>query len=384
MKVVIAIDSFKGSLSSYELGIALEKGIKKVYSDAEVIKVPIADGGEGTVEALVEGTEGKFIEIDVHGPLMEIIKAKYGILGNGKTAVIEMATASGLPLVPKDQRNPMKTTTYGTGELVKDAILKGCREFVIGIGGSATNDGGLGMMQALGYKLYDKDGNELGQGGQVMEKVAFIDDSNAMQELKECKFLVACDVDNPFYGPRGAAYVYARQKGADDEMIEELDKGLKHLAKILKEKFGRDISELQGAGAAGGLGGGLVAFLDATLKPGIQIILEEVGLEKQLAGADFAITGEGRIDFQTVMGKAPVGVSRLCKKCGVPVIALAGCVADDADATHAEGIDAIFSIINYPISLEDAMKKEVAEKFVRKNIEEIFRLIKVCENKYSK
>lgn len=383
VKVVVAIDSFKGSLSSLELGNAIEKGIKKVYSKAEVIKVPIADGGEGTVEALVEGTGGKFVEIEVHDPLMQPIRAKYGILGNGKTAVIEMATASGLPLVPLDKRNPEKTTTFGTGELVKDALKKGAREFIIGIGGSATNDGGLGMMQALGYKFYDKDGKELGQGGEIMEKVDSIDTTGALPELKESTFLVASDVDNPFHGPRGAAHIYGKQKGADDKMVERLDEGLKHLAQILEKKFDKEIGNRSGAGAAGGLGGGLIAFLDATLKPGIEIVLQEVGLEKDLKGADFAITGEGRIDAQTVMGKAPSGVAKLCKKHGIPVIALAGAVSDDAEKTHEIGIEAIFSIMKYPITLHEAMKKNVAEKFVEKTAEEIFRLIKVCEKKYS-
>lgn len=384
MKVVIAIDSFKGSLTSNELGDSLEIGIKKVYKDAEIIKVPIADGGEGTVEAMVEGTKGQFIDINVHDPLMNEIVAKYGILGNGKTAIIEMAAASGLPLVPVNKRNPKETTTYGTGEIVRDAINRGCREFIIGLGGSATNDGGLGMMQALGFKFLDKNGNELGQGGKILGEVAIIDDSEIMEELKECKFLVACDVDNPFYGPRGAAYVYGRQKGADDNMIIELDNGLKHLAEVIKNKYGKDISDLAGAGAAGGLGGGLVAFLNAILKPGTEIILEEVGLAKYLDNADFVITGEGRIDFQSVMGKAPVGVSKMAKKYGIPVIGIAGCLADDADATHDYGIDSLFSIMNYPITLEDALKPENAKKFVTKNAEEIFRLIKVCETKFTK
>lgn len=384
MKVVIAIDSFKGSLSSNELGEALSLGIKKIYKDAEIIKIPIADGGEGTVEAMVEGTEGKFIEVEVHGPLMNKIKAIYGILGDGKTAIIEMATASGLPLVPAEKRNPNKTTTFGTGELIKDAIKKGCREFIIGIGGSATNDGGLGMMQALGYKFYDKEGKELGQGGEIMNQIEKIDSTQALKELSQCNFLIACDVDNPFYGPRGAAHIYGKQKGANEQMILELDNGLKHLSKILNKTYNIDISNLPGAGAAGGLGGGLVAFLNGILKPGIEIILEKVEFEKKVINSDFVITGEGRIDFQTVMGKAPVGVSKLAKKYNIPVIALAGSVADDADKTHEAGIDSIFSIINYPISLEDAMKKENSKKFVEKNVEEIFRLIKICENKFSK
>ncbi|MGL5856580.1 MAG: glycerate kinase family protein, partial [Cetobacterium sp.] len=306
MKVVVAIDSFKGSLSSFELGQAIEVGVKRVYPEAEVIKVPIADGGEGTVASLVEGTKGKFVTVTVNNPLMEKIEARYGIMGDGKTAVIEMAEASGLPLIPVEKRNPMKTTTYGTGELIKDAILKGCREFIVGIGGSATNDAGLGMLQALGYKFLDENKKELGFGGEILSKVRYIDSTKSLPELKDCRFLVACDVDNPFYGPKGAAEIYSRQKGATEDMVKELDKGLKDLAEIIKKELNVDVSNLSGAGAAGGLGGGLVAFLNGKLSPGIDMILEKVGLEKELKNADFVITGEGRLDHQTAMGKAPV------------------------------------------------------------------------------
>lgn len=384
MKVVVAIDSFKGSLSSFELGQAIEVGIKKVYTEADIIKVPIADGGEGTVASLVEGTKGKFITIAVNNPLMEKIEARYGIMGDGKTAVIEMAEASGLPLIPAKKRNPMKTTTFGTGELIKDAILKGCREFIIGIGGSATNDAGLGMLQALGYKFLDENKKELDFGGEILSKVKYIDSTKRLPELKDCKFLVACDVDNPFYGPKGAAEIYSRQKGATEEMVKELDKGLKDLSEVIKKELHVDVSNLSGAGAAGGLGGGLVAFLNGKLSPGIEIVLEKVGLENELKDADFVITGEGRLDYQTAMGKAPVGVAKIAKKFDIPVIALAGGVTDEAVQTHEKGIDSFFSIINYPITLEKAMKKETAKKFVEANTEEIFRLIKVCEKKYSK
>lgn len=383
MKVVAAIDSFKGSLGSYELGVLIEKGVKKVYEDAEIIKVPIADGGEGTVEALVEGIGGEFIDIEVNDPLMRPIIARYGTIHNNKTAVIEMAAASGLPLLKVEERNLRKATTYGTGELIKDAIEKGCREFIIGIGGSATNDAGLGMMQALGYKFFDKDGQELGYGGEIMEKVEEIDASGALKELSECKFLIACDVDNPFHGPKGAAHVYARQKGADDEIVEYLDSSLEKLALTLKEKLNKDIAALPGAGAAGGIGGAFVAFLDGILKPGIDIILDEVKLANHIEDADFVITGEGRIDFQSIMGKAPMGVARLSKEKDIPVIAIAGCVADDAVAMHDHGIEALFSTVNYPLSLSEAMDRKRAGIFVEKGIEEIFRLIKVCEKKFS-
>ena len=380
MKILVAMDSFKGSLSSLELAESIEIGIKNIYSDAEIIKIPIADGGEGTVEALVKGCNGELIEIIVNNPLMEKINAKYGIMGNKKTAIIEMAQASGLVLVKKEQRNPMKTTTYGTGELICDAIKKGCREFIIGIGGSATNDAGLGMLQALGYRFLDENKIELGYGGEILSKVKYIDSSNKITELEECKFLIACDVDNPFYGSNGAAEIYSRQKGATENMVKELDKGLMDLAQIIKTELKIDISSLSGAGAAGGLGGGLVAFLKGNLSPGIDIILEKMKLEQKLKGVDFVITGEGRLDHQTSMGKAPVGVARIAKKWNIPVIALAGGITDEAIETHKNGIDSFFSIINYPITLEEAMKKETTKKFIQRNTEEIFRLIKICKN----
>lgn len=384
MKVVVAIDSFKGSLSSYDLGNQIEKGVKKIYPESEIVKLPIADGGEGTVEALVEGSDGEFVKVRVVGPLGDKIEAEYGIINDGKIAVIEMAAASGLPLVKPEERNPMKATTYGTGELIRDAIEKGCREFIIGIGGSATNDAGIGMAQALGYKFYDENGEELGYGGEMMERVVDIQTLDVIPEIKECNFQIACDVDNVLYGERGAAYVYGKQKGADDIMIKELDRGLRVVAETFKQKLGKDIAGKAGAGAAGGLGAGFLAFTDAVLKPGIDIILSEVEFEKKLSGADFVITGEGRIDFQSVMGKAPIGVSKLAEKNGVPCIAIGGCIADDAGETHKYGISSLFSIINYPISLEEAMNSEKAKIFVEKNIEEIFSLIKVCEYKYSR
>ncbi|MGL5351116.1 glycerate kinase family protein [Cetobacterium sp.] len=383
MKVVIAIDSFKGSLSSVELGAAIELGIKEVYPEAEVKKVGIADGGEGTLPALVEGANGKFVELTVHGPLMDEVKAKYGILGDG-SAVIEMAEASGLPLLKTEDRNPMKATTFGTGELLKDAISKGCRDFIVGLGGSATNDAGVGMLAALGYKFLDKNGAELIGGGEILDKICSIDFTNVLPELADCKFIIACDVDNPFYGPKGAAEIYSRQKGATEEMVKILDNGLMSFAKVIEKEIGIDVSNLPGAGAAGGLGGCLMAFFKGTLTSGIDIVLDKVGLEGTLADADFVITGEGRLDHQTAMGKAPVGVAKIAKKFDIPVIGLAGGVTEDAIKTHEKGIDSFFSIINYPISLEEAMKKEIATKFAKSNAEEVFRLIKVCERKFSK
>ncbi|RUA09709.1 MAG: glycerate kinase [Fusobacteria bacterium] len=379
MKVVIAIDSFKGSLSSSELANSVEKGIKKVFSQAEIVKIPVADGGEGTVESLVEGANGKIIEISVSNPLMIPIKAKYGILGDGKTAIIEMAAATGLHLITKEQRNPMETTTYGLGEMIKDAISKGCREFIIGIGGSATNDSGMGMMKALGVKFFDENRIELGYGGKELVKVKKIDTSKLLPEIKECKFLIACDVDNPFYGKNGAAHVYARQKGATEEMVLDLDKGLKHFSKVIKTELNIDIAHVPGSGAAGGIGGGFLAFLNGKLRPGIEIVLEEVKLAEKLENTDFVITGEGRMDFQSIMGKAPIGVAKLAKTKNIPVIAIVGGVADDAGEVHNYGIDSVFSIMNYPMSLEEAMNPERAKILVEKNVEEIFRLIKIIK-----
>jgi len=382
MKVVIAIDSFKGSLSSAELSKNISEGIKNVFPDAEVVSVPVADGGEGTVEVLITGTNGKIIECTVHDPLMRTVKAKYGILGNGKTAVIEMAEASGLTLLDGKERNPLKTTTYGTGELIKDALNRGCREFIIGIGGSATNDLGMGMMQALGVSFKDENGNELSGTGSSMEKVADIVTADILPELKNCSFTIACDVDNPLYGENGAAYVYAPQKGADEKMVVQLDSGLKSLSDKIRILTGKDISNIPGAGAAGGLGGAFVAFLDGELRSGIEIVLKTLEFEKKAEGADVVITGEGRIDGQSVMGKAPTGVSNICKEKGIPVIAFAGSLTDDATVTHEYGITSLFSIMNYPMRLKEAMNPETASNLIRKNTEEVFRLIKAFNHRH--
>ena len=376
MKVVIAIDSFKGSLSSPELSRHISDGIRNVFPDAEIISLPVADGGEGTVEALVHGTGGKIVECTVNDPLMRPVKAKYGILGDGTTAVIEMAEASGLPLLKEKERNPLNTSTFGTGELIKDALSNGCREFIIGIGGSATNDLGMGMIQALGGQFFDISGNELSGMGKAMTDVENIDLSEILPELKESNFTIACDVDNPLYGKNGAAYVYAPQKGADEKMVIQLDNGLRSLSEKIKIQLGKDISDIPGAGAAGGLGGAFVAFLDAKLKPGIEIVLNTLDFEKKIENADVVVTGEGRIDAQSVMGKAPVGVAKRCSKKNIPVIAFAGSLADDASETHAHGITTLFSIMNYPITLEEAMKAETTSMLIQKNTEEVFRLIK--------
>lgn len=376
MKVISALDSFKGSMSSIELSNIVEKGIKKIYPTAKVEKIPLADGGEGTVEALVSSTNGKIIEIMGTDPLGRKINTNYGILGDGKTAVIEMAKASGLDLLKEEERNPLLTTTYGTGELIADAIKKGYRKIIIGLGGSSTNDAGVGMLQALGFKFLDSYNNELGMGGKELNKIKFIDKSNVIKNLDKCKFEIACDVKNPLYGKNGAAYIYGKQKGATEKMIEELDLGLRNFAKIVSRTENKKIDNIAGAGAAGGLGGGILAFLNSELKSGVDIVIKNSHLEDKLKDADFLITGEGKIDNQSNMGKAPIGVAKLAKKYGVPVIGLAGSIGKNIEQLHEEGLTAAFSIIKEPILLKEAMKKDVTENFLQKSVEELFRLIK--------
>lgn len=375
MKVVIAIDSFKGSVSSIEAAQAIQAGIESVNNNAEVVIKPLADGGEGTVEALVDGMNGTFISVDVCGPIGETVTAQYGILGDGVTAVMEMAQAAGLPQVPVEKRNPLHTTTYGVGEMIADAIKRGCRHFIMGIGGSATNDAGIGMLQALGYSFLDENGEVVGLGGQVMGTISQIDSANVLPELASCTFHIACDVTNPMYGENGAAYVYGPQKGATPEMVQQLDEGLRSFAEVIKRENGKDVASVPGAGAAGALGAGFLGFLPAELKPGIDIVIEQTGLKEAMSGADVVITGEGRMDFQTAMGKAPVGVAKLAKQYGAKVIAFAGAVTHDAVKVNEEGIDAFFSIANGPMSLEEAMEKEQAMKNLQLIAQQVFRLM---------
>ena len=376
MKIVAAIDSFKGSMTSLEVSEAFEKGVKKVYKDAEFLKIPLADGGEGTVEALISNLNGKMINIRVKDPLMRETDSFYGISGDGKTAIIEMAAASGLPLLSPDERNPLKATTFGTGELIKDAFEKGCREFIIGIGGSATNDAGTGMLSALGYVFLDENGNELVPNGENLAKIRSFRDDKVVKEISKAKFLIACDVDNPFYGPNGAACVYGKQKGATKEIIKILDNGMKNFSDVIKEIIETDISNISGSGAAGGLGGAFMAFFNAELKPGIDIITEKIELENKINGSDYVITGEGRIDFQSAMGKTPSGVAKLAKKYGIPVIAIGGSVDDEIGNIYDCGITAAFSIIDSPMTLGEAMDTKNAQRLVEKTAEQIFRLIK--------
>lgn len=374
MKVVVAIDSFKGSLSSLEAGNAVKDAVLRVDANAEVKVCPLADGGEGTVEALAVGLGGEMIETEVTGPLGERVLAKYCIV-NGSTAVIEMAAAAGLPLVPAELRDPMFTTTYGVGELIKHAIARGCRSFIVGIGGSATNDGGTGMLSALGFEFLDKNGNKIPLGAYGLESLAEISAKNAISELCECSFRVACDVNNPLCGERGCSAVYGPQKGATPEAVKIMNSWLAKYAEPAKEVFPNADPEYPGAGAAGGMGFAFMTFMNASLESGIGIILDETELEKYIADADIVVTGEGRIDFQTAMGKAPIGVAKLAKKHGKRVIAFAGCVTEDAEECNNHGIDAFFPIVRGITTLEEALDRENAYKNLTAVAYQVFRLI---------
>ncbi|MCE5171501.1 glycerate kinase [Paenibacillus profundus] len=357
MKVIIAPDSFKESLSALEACHAIEKGWRKVFPDAEVVKVPMADGGEGTVQSLVDATGGRLIHCEVTGPLGTPVKAFYGMLGDGKTAIIEMAAASGLALVPQELRNPLVTTTRGTGELIVSALNEGVSTIILGLGGSATNDGGAGMAQALGVRLLAEDGFDIGQGGGELQRIARIDMSEADPRLKQVTFVAACDVDNPLTGERGASAVFGPQKGAGADMVRQLDDNLVHYAAMIKEYLGSDVEQIPGAGAAGGLGAGVLAFLGAELKRGVDIVIEATGLASQVRDADLVITGEGRIDSQTIYGKTPMGVAKTAKLYGVPVIGLAGTLSDGHEVVHEHGIDMVFTIVPGVCSLDDAMRQ---------------------------
>lgn len=355
MKVVIAPDSYKGCLSALEVAKAMERGVLSVFPSAEVRKIPIADGGEGTVAALVTATNGQLRQTEVTDPLGNKIIAHWGVLGDGRTAVIEMAAASGLPLVPKEKRDPRVTTTYGTGELIKAALADGLAKIIIGIGGSATNDGGTGMARALGVRFLDAAGQEVAAGGGSLAEICQIDTTGLDPRLKNTEIVVACDVDNPLCGTRGASAVFGPQKGATPEMVQQLDAGLAKYASCARQATGRDVAEKAGAGAAGGLGAGLMFFTPAQLKPGVEIVLDAVGFSDIVRDADFVITGEGRTDFQTAFGKAPVGVAKVAKTHGVPVFCISGGLGEGADDVLAQGIDAVMSICDRPLSLEECM-----------------------------
>ena len=372
MRVVVAIDSFKGSMSSLEAGEAISKGIKKAHKDAEVEIRPLADGGEGTVEALSIGMGGRLINVDVTGPVGRKVNAVYGIVDSSKTAIIEMSQAAGITLVSGDEKNPLYTTTFGVGELIKDAINKGCRHFVVGIGGSATNDCGIGMLQALGYEFLDNEGNQVGFGASGVRDIVSIRDENVIKELSECYFRVACDVNNPLCGDLGCSAIYGPQKGATKEMVADMDGWLKNYSKIVKEKYPDADCEYPGTGAAGGLGYAFFNFTNSKLESGIKIVLDETKLEEYVKDADIVVTGEGRLDHQTVMGKAPVGVANIAKKYNKKVIAFSGSVTEDAGVCNEHGIDAFFPILRRIVTLEEAMQTDTAKKNLTDTAEQVF------------
>ena len=375
MRVVVAIDSFKGSMSSLEAGEAISKGIKKAHKEAEVEIRPLADGGEGTVEALSIGMGGKLINVDVTGPVGRKVNAVYGIVDSSKTAIIEMSQAAGITLVSGNEKNPLYTTTFGVGELIKDAINKGCRHFVVGIGGSATNDCGIGMLQALGYEFLDKEGKQVGFGASGVRDIVSIRDENVIKELSECYFRVACDVNNPLCGDLGCSAIYGPQKGATKEMVADMDGWLKNYSKIVKEKYPDADCEYPGTGAAGGLGYAFFNFTNSKLESGIKIVLDETKLEEYVKDADIVVTGEGRLDHQTVMGKAPVGVANIAKKYNKKVIAFSGSVTEDAGVCNEHGIDAFFPILRRIVTLEEAMQTDTAKKNLTDTAEQVFRLL---------
>jgi glycerate kinase len=375
MRVIVAPDSYKGSATALAVAEAIERGVKAVFADAEVLKVPIADGGEGTVDALVVATKGRLEERSVRGPLGEPVRARWGVLGDGETAVVEMAAASGLPLVPKERRDPRVTTTYGTGELVRAALDAGLTKLVVGIGGSATNDGGAGLARALGARFLDAAGKDLPEGGAALARLARIDLAGFDPRVAKAQVTVACDVDNPLTGPRGASAVYGPQKGATPEMVKELDAALACYAEVAREATGRDVANQAGAGAAGGLGAGLLFFTPARLRPGVAIVLETTGFDALVKEADLVITGEGRTDFQTAMGKAPVGVAAAAKRYGVPVVCLSGGLGDGAGDVLAKGIDALASIVPGPMTLEESMAR--GAELVEAAAARVCRMVKV-------
>lgn len=356
MKIVIAPDSFKESLTALEVAEAIEAGLKKVLPDAEYVKVPMADGGEGTVQSLVDATEGRLISAEVCAPLGNKVKAEFGLSGDGRTAIIEMAAASGLHLVPPEARNPLRTTSYGTGELICAALDEGVEKIIVGIGGSATNDGGAGMLQALGALLLDAHHQPIGAGGGCLQDLAAIDLSGLDKRLAGVEIVVACDVDNPMCGEKGASAVFGPQKGATPEMVQALDSGLLHFAAIAARDLGLDIQSPAGAGAAGGMGGGVLLLPDARLQAGVQIVMEAVKLAEKVQDADLVITGEGRMDAQSVHGKTPIGVAHTAKAFGKPVIAIVGCLREDYEVVYAQGIDAVFPIIRQLGSLEEILQ----------------------------
>ena len=375
MKIVVATDSFKGSLSSMEAGRAIEKGIKRVYPQCDIVIKPISDGGEGTIESLLECLHGTIRTIKVTGPLGDKIKCDYGLVTSRKLAIIEIAKIVGLTLVPKNQRNPLYTTTYGIGEVIKDAIENGCRKFIIGLGGSSTNDRGIGMLQALGFEMLDQDSKPVSLGAKGLSELDKIIVDKANPLLKGCQFMVACDVTNPLCGKLGASVIYGPQKGADSYLIKEMDKWLDNFAKL---SIGSN-QKYPGTGAAGGLGFASLTYLNARLESGIKLIIDEIGLENDIKDADLLITGEGQLDGQTTMGKAPIGVANLAKLYNLPVIAFTGSITSEAIKCHEAGIDAYFSILNKVTSIDEAMDRDTAINNLISTVEQVFKLWKIVK-----
>ena len=375
MKIVISPQTFKGSISALDAAHAMRKGVLRVMPDADTVIVPVADGGDGTLETLVEGSGGETKTAKVHGPLGERIEALWGAMGDGETAMIEMARTSGLALVPLDSRDPLRSTTYGLGEAIVAALDEGFRQFILGIGGSATNDAGAGMAQALGIRLLDAAGSELGPGGAPLADLDRIDISGIDPRVKQSSFAVACDVTNPLTGPEGASAVYGPQKGATPEMVERLDQALIHFAKVVRRELHIDVEYAQGAGAAGGLGGGMLAFLNAELRPGVDIVMDAVGIDEALQGADLVLVGEGEVDFQTVYNKAPIGVARKAKRLDIPVVAISGGLGEGYKTVHEHGIDAAVSIQSGPMSLDESSQR--ASELIANATEQALRIIQV-------
>lgn len=372
MRIVIAPDSFKGSLSSLEVAQAMERGVKRVLPQSTTVLLPLSDGGEGLVDSLVVASGGKLVEYEVQGPLGSPVTAQMGLLGDGETAVIEMAQASGLTLIKEEERNPLFTSTFGTGELMRHALDLGCTKLIIGIGGSATNDGGMGMAQALGFRFLDAKGELLGSGGGELARLASIDTSQVDPRIKGVQIEVACDVDNPLTGPQGAAHIYGPQKGATPVMVEFLDAALANYDRVLQKDLAQNVGLTPGAGAAGGLGAGLMALVGGKLVSGIELVLRVLGFAEKTKGAQLVLTGEGKFDAQSAYGKVPVGVARQSQKLGVPVVVVAGTVLPDAEVLHKEGITAYFSIQNKPMSLQEAM--ENGAQLVENQVAEVMRL----------
>lgn len=421
MKILIAIDSFKGSLSSKEAGEAIKSGILRIIPNAEVLISPLADGGEGTVETLVEALGGSLETVRVKGPLFQEVEAHYGILSesekfqaeiksdthretlpedpskahseapsetdsqyspeDGKLAVMEMSQASGITLLSPEKRNPLKTSSYGVGQMILDAYYKGCRRFLIGIGGSATNDGGIGMLTALGFRFTKENGEEISPIGEGLKDLFKIENSSVPEGLLQCSFQIACDVENPLYGENGASLIYGFQKGGNKELLSQMDLWMKHYSELVKEYNPAANSEAPGSGAAGGLGFAFRSFLQGELKSGVSLILEETKLSEKMQGADLVITGEGRLDEQSAMGKAPIGVAKLAKEQGIPVIAFAGAVTEGAKACNQAGIDAYFPILRGISTLEEAMKKETAKQNLADTVEQVMRLYRLQHKK---